>query len=232
MSRGIASWPAPERPRERLANLGPHSLTDAELLAILLRVGVRGSSAVELGRQILERFGNLRRMAQAPLAALLDIRGVKGAKAAQLGAAMEIARRVALPDRSRPVALGSTARAARYLRERLRNLADEHFRVLYLNRLNRLLEDVLAAQGDAGSVQPSIRGIIARALQLNASGLIVAHNHPSGRARPSEADRLLTRDLIRAARPLGLRLLDHVIVGGERTFSFADGGLLDELENA
>jgi DNA repair protein RadC len=102
--------------------------------------------------------------------------------------------------------------------------------VLYLNRQHRLLDDYLAAEGAVDSVWPSIRNVVARALQVNATGLMAGHNHPSGAAEPSESDRLLTRDLIAASRPLGLRLLDHVIVAEDDTYSFADGGLLDELE--
>jgi len=230
-SRGIVSWPEEERPRERLLSRGPQAMTDAELIAILVRVGFQGTSAVELGRQLLKQFGTLRAMAEAPFSALLDVKGLKGgAKVAQLVAAMEIARRISLPDRRERVQIKGTAQAADYLRERLRGLAEEHFRVLYLNRQNRLLDDVLLAQGAVDSVRPPLRGIIARALQTNASSLIVAHNHPSGVAEPSESDRLLTRDLIAASRPLGLRVLDHVIVGEETTYSFADSGLLDELK--
>lgn len=102
--------------------------------------------------------------------------------------------------------------------------------MLYLNRRNALLEDTLIAQGSVGSVGPRLRNIVARALQVNASALIAAHNHPSGAAAPSESDRMLTQDLIAASRPLGLKVLDHVIVGEEATFSFADSGLLDEME--
>ena len=112
----------------------------------------------------------------------------------------------------------------------LRVLAEEHFRVLYLNRRNALLEDSLIAHGSVDSVRPSLRTIVARALQVNASALIAAHNHPSGAAEPSESDRMLTQDLIAASRPLGLKVLDYVIVGEETTFSFADNGLLGELE--
>lgn len=228
-SRGIVSWPQDERPRERLLSRGPQALTDAELVAILVRVGFQGTNAVELGRQLLKRFGSLRAMAEAPLAALLDVKGLKGAKAAQLAAAMEIARRVSLPDGRERILLKSTTQAAAYLGERLRGLADEHFRVLYLNRNSRLLEDAPIAQGVPDSVRPPLRTVVAHALQVNAIALIAGHNHPSGRAEPSESDRLLTSDLIAACRPLGLRVLDHVIVG-EETFSFADSGLLDELE--
>jgi DNA repair protein RadC len=227
---GIASWPHAERPRERLLSSGAQALTDAELVAILIRVGVKGTNAVEMARQLLKQFGSLRAMVEAPVIALLVVKGLKGAKAAQLIAAMEIARRVSVPAKRGQLVLKSTAAAAEYLRERLRGLADEQFRVLYLNRRNALLEDALIAQGSVDAVRPSLRNIVARALQVNASALIAAHNHPSGAAEQSESDRMLTQDLIAASRPLGLKVLDHVIVGEEATFSFADSGLLDELE--
>ncbi|MGO8927627.1 MAG: RadC family protein [Limisphaerales bacterium] len=229
-SKGIVSWPEEERPRERLLSCGPQALTDAELVAILIRVGFKGTSAVELARQLLNQFGSLRAMVQAPVLALLEVKGLKGAKAAQLLAAMEIARRIAVPTKRAQLQIKSTSAAADYLRERLRGLPEEQFRVLYLNRRSALLDDALIAQGAVDSVLPPLRNIITRALQANASALIAAHNHPSGAAEPSESDRLLTKDLIAAARPLGLKVLDHVIVGAEATYSFADSGLLDELE--
>lgn len=227
---GIAAWPQEERPRERLLSKGAQVLTDAELVAILIRVGVKGINAVELARQLLKQFGSLRAMVEAPVMALLEVKGLKGAKAAQLIAAMEIARRVSVPAKRGQLVLNSTAAAAGYLSKRLRGLADEQFRVLYLNRRNALLEDALIAQGSVDAVRPSLRNIVVRALQVNASGLIAGHNHPSGAAEPSESDRILTQDLIAACRPLGLRVLDHTIVGEDATFSFADSGLLDELE--
>jgi DNA repair protein RadC len=229
-SKGIVSWPEEERPRERLLSRGAQSLTDAELVAILIRVGFKGTSAVELARQLLTRFGSLRGMVEAPVLALLEVKGLKGAKAAQLVAAMEIARRVAVPSKRRDLQFRSTSAAATYIVERMRGLPEEHFRVLYLNRRNSLLDDVLIAHGAVGSVRPPLRNIISRALEVNASGFIAAHNHPSGAAEPSESDRLLTKDLIAASRPLGLQVLDHVIVCEENTYSFADSGLLDELE--
>ncbi len=227
---GIASWPQDERPRERLLSKGAQALTDAELVAILIRVGFIGTNAVEMARQLLKQFGSLRAMVEAPVIALLEVKGLKGAKAAQLIAAMEIARRASLPAERGQLAMKSTAVVAELLRERLRGLAEEQFRVLYLNRRNALLEDVLIAQGSVDAVRPPLRNIVARALQVNASALIAAHNHPSGAAEPSESDRMMTQDLIAACRPLGLKVLDHVIVGEEATFSFADSGLLDELE--
>ena len=229
-SQGIVSWPEDERPRERLLRRGPHALTDAELIAILVRVGFHGTNAVELGRQLLRQFGSLRAMAEAPLSALLDVKGLKGAKVAQLVAAMEIARRVSLPDRRERVHIKGTSQATEYLKERLKGLPDEHFRVLYMNRQNRLLEDTLITQGTVDSVKPPIRVIVARALQVNASSLILAHNHPSGLVEPSESDRIVTCDSISILRPLGINILDHIIVGEETTFSFADSGLLDEIK--
>lgn len=229
-SKGIVSWPEDERPRERLLSRGTQALTDAELVAILIRVGFKGTNAVELARQLLQRFGSLRAMVEAPVIALLDVKGLKGAKAAQLLAAMEIARRVAVPTKRSQLVIMSTVAAAEYLCDRMRGLSEEHFRVLYLNRRNALLDDVLIAQGSVDAVRPPLRTIVARALQVNASALIAAHNHPSGSADASEFDRLLTQDMIAACRPLGIKFLDHVIVGEETTFSFADSGLLDELE--
>jgi DNA repair protein RadC len=228
-SKGIVSWPEEERPRERFLTRGPQALTDAELIAILIRVGYKGTSAVELGRQVLKRFGSLRAMVEAPVIALLDVKGLKDAKAAQLTAAMEIARRVVMPTKRSHLQIKGTIAAVDYLRERLNSLSEEQFRVLYLNRRKALLGDVLIAQGAVDSVRPLLRSIITHALQVNASALIVAHNHPSGSAEPSESDRLLTRDLISAARPVGLKVLDHLIVGEESTYSFADNGLLEEL---
>lgn len=231
-SAGIVSWPEAERPRERLLSRGAEALTDAELVAILIRVGFRGTSAVELGRQLLTRFGSLRGMTEAPVNALLDVKGLKGAKAAQLLAAVEIARRVSVPVKRGQLRLMSTSAVLAYLSERLRGLPEEHFRVLYLNRRNALLDDALIACGAVDVVRPPLRNVISRALQANATSIIAAHNHPSGAAEPGESDRLLTSDLIAASRPLGLRVLDHVIVGETTTYSFADAGLLDELELA
>ncbi|HLF24939.1 MAG TPA: DNA repair protein RadC [Anaerolineae bacterium] len=228
-SSGIAQWPEDERPRERLLSRGPHALTDAELLAILLRVGVRGKSAVELGRELIKRFGSVQGMMSAPLSAWQDIKGLGMAKIAQLQAALELGRRASLPTVREKTTIKSTQQAADYFASRLRGLPQEHFRVAYLNRRGRLLDDVLIAEGTVDLVHPAIRSIVAHALRINASALIAAHNHPSGAAQPSEADQLLTRDLIAACHPLGLKILDHVIVAEDEHYSFADTGLLDEL---
>ncbi|MBC8264460.1 MAG: DNA repair protein RadC [Anaerolineales bacterium] len=226
---GIAGWPEDERPRERLLSRGPHALTDAELLAILLRMGVKGKSAVELGRELLKRFGSVQGMMSAPLSAWDGIKGIGNAKLAQVLAALELGRRAALPTIREKTIIKSTTQAAEYFTARLRGLADEHFRVIYLNRRGRLLDDALIAKGTVDTVHPPIRSIVARALQTNASALIVAHNHPSGAAQPSDTDKLLTRDLIAACHPLGIKVLEHVIVTENEHYSFADTGLLDRL---
>lgn len=223
------TWPEGERPRERLLRLGPQSLTDAEIVAILLRVGVQGKNAVELARQIIKKFGSLRALTQAPLLALLEVKGLKGAKAAQLVAAMEVARRVSLPDGRKRRILKSTHEAADYLRARLQGLSEEHFRALFLNRRGALLEDALLAVGSVDQARPPIRLIVARALQANASAVIVAHNHPSGAAEASESDRLFTEEVLSALRPIGVKLLDHLIVAGDTVYSFADDGVMDEI---
>lgn len=228
-SKGIATWPEGDRPRERLLRLGAQSLTDPELVAILLRVGVQGTNAVELARQILKKFGSLRALAEVPVSALLEIKGLKGAKAAQLAAAMEFSRRVSLPDARKRVVLRKTSEAAEYLRARLQGLSEEHFRVLLLNRRGALLEDALLAVGTVDKARPPIRLIVARILQANASAVIIGHNHPSGAAEPSESDRLFTEDLFGTLAPLGVKLLDHIIIGDASAFSFVDSGLMAEI---
>jgi DNA repair protein RadC len=168
-------------------------------------------------------------MVRAPASALLCVKGLKAAKAAQLSVAMEIARRASMPQTEKPIFLKSTISAVQYFQAELEGLLEEHFRVAFLNRQGRLLGDALIATGTIDSVHPPIRLIIERALQLKASALIAAHNHPSGKAEPSDSDKILTRDLIAACHPIGLSVLDHVIVTDEMNFSFADKGLLDEL---
>jgi DNA repair protein RadC len=218
-----------ERPRERLLLRGAHALTEAELMAIILRVGVKGKSAVELGRNILKHFGSLHAMMNAPLEAWQGMKGLGTAKIAQLQAALELGRRVGLPGKREETYIKKTSEARMYFAARLRGLSDEHFRVGYLNRQGRMLDDYLVAEGTVDNVRPQIRAIISRALQTNASALIAAHNHPSGAAEPSESDRLITRDLIAVCQPIGIRILDHLIVTEQSHYSFADSGLLDEL---
>jgi DNA repair protein RadC len=228
-SKGIASWPDADRPRERLLQYGPQALTDAELVAILIRVGYEGTNAVELGRRIIERFGSLRAMMETSHSALQEIKGLGDAKVAQLAAALEIGRRAALPDSREKIRLREPGAVVGYLMTRLRGLSQEHFRGLYLNRQGVLIDDALLAVGTVDRARPAIRDIVAKALQLNASAVILGHNHPSGAAQASESDRLFTLDVLGAFRPLGVLLLDHIIVAGDDAFSFAEAGIMAEL---
>jgi len=204
-------------------------LTDGELLAIVLRVGVRGKSAVELGHELVKQFGSVQAMMNAPLAAWRGIKGLGTAKIAQLQAALELGRRAALPKKREDNFIKNTKQAADYFKVLLCGLPEEHFRVAYLNRTGRLLDATPIAEGTVDRVGPHIRTIVAHALRTNASALIAGHNHPSGATEPSEADRILTRDLIAACHPIGVKVLDHVIVAGNEHYSFADTGLLEEL---
>lgn len=182
-----------------------------------------------MARRVLDRFGSLSDLLRVPVSALLEEKGLKGAQAAQLIAAIELARRASLPPKKKKLRLNSTQTVIEYLKSRMMNLPDEQFRVIYVNRVHGLLADIVIAKGDVGSVRPSIRTIMARALQANASGMILCHHHPSGISEPSESDRLLTRDVLAGVRPLQIRVLDHVIISEGGAYSFSDCGLLEEL---
>lgn len=228
-SSGITEWPEEERPRERLIAFGAHTLTDAQLVAILLRVGIQGKDAVEFARELIARFGSLQAMMCAPLFAWDGIKGLGNAKKAQLMAAFELGRRAFLPTNQPHFDLRTTTDAAEFFSAKLRGLSEEHFRIALLNRKGRLIDDVLVTQGTVDSVHPNVRSIIEHALRANASAVIAAHNHPSCAAEPSDPDKLLTRDLIAACHPMGILVLDHLIVTDTGYFSFADTGLLHEL---
>jgi DNA repair protein RadC len=226
---GIAGWAENERPRERLLIHGSYALTDAELLAILLRIGMKGRSAVELARDIIKHFGSLNEMIYAPISEWNSIKGLGTAKIAQLQAAFEIGRRATLPSQKQKITLKNSKQVSDYFSTRLSGLPEEHFRVAYLNSQAKLLEDALIAVGTVDIVYPCIRSIIVKALQTNASAMVLAHNHPSGEVNPSESDKLITYNVLQAAKSIGIRVFDHTIVASGCTFSFADSGLLNEL---
>jgi DNA repair protein RadC len=228
-SKGIVSWPEEERPRERLLSKGAQSLSDAELLAILLRVGLKGKSAIELGRDLLKHFGSIQGMGSAPLLRWKGIKGLGKAKIAQLQAAIELGRRSALSVPRNSTILKSTKNAAEYFIACLGSLPEEHFRVAYLSRSGRLLQDSLIAVGTVNATRPHIRKIMEIALSTNASAIIAAHNHPSGEAMHSESDVIITKGLMTACKPFDIIFLDHIIVGNDAYYSFADKGDLDEI---
>lgn len=222
----IKDWPASERPRERLLQHGPQALSEAELLAVFLRTGTPGSSVVDLARGALERFGGLNGLLGAPQAALLELPGFGPAKYAQLQAVLELARRALREDVRRDTLLNSPARVRDYLRLALGPLAHEVFMGLFLDAQNRLLAADELFRGTLTQTSVYPREVVKHALRHNAAAVIFAHNHPSGVAEPSRADELLTQALKDALSLVDVRVLDHLIVGGNATVSLAERGLV------
>lgn len=222
----ITDWPAAERPRERLLERGAGALSDAELLAIFLRTGRRGCSAVDLARELLTRFGSLRALLEAGRGDFCAEAGLGPAKFAQLSAVLEMGRRHLWERLERGEGLHSPDETRRYLSARLRDEPREVFAALFLDTRHRVLafETLFHGTIDAASVHP--REVVRRALGLNAAALIVAHNHPSGVAEPSRADESLTRRLRDALALVDVRLLDHFVVGDGEPVSFAERGLI------
>jgi DNA repair protein RadC len=219
----ITDWPEGERPREKLLERGAAALSDAELLAIFLRTGVKGMSAVDLARNLLTRFGGLRGLYGAEPAAI-RVPGLGKAKQAQVRAVLELARRVLGEDMAVRDTLGSPAAVRDYLRLKLGGERQEIFLGLFLDAQNRVIAAEELARGTLTQTSVYPREVAKRALHHNAAGLIVAHNHPSGVAEPSQADDHLTRALKEALALLEVRLLDHFIVAGNKLISYAEGG--------
>ncbi len=222
----IRDWPEQERPREKLLARGAQALSDAELLALFLRTGVRGKSAVDLARELLAAFGGLRPLLEAGHARLCAQPGLGPAKVVLLAAALELGRRHLEEQLTRGDALTSVGATRRYLAARLRHQPQEVFAVLFLDTRHRVIayEELFHGTIDGTTVHP--REVVRRALAHNAAALIVAHNHPSGVAEPSLADEQLTLRLRDALALIDVRVLDHVVVGDGETVSFAERGLL------
>jgi DNA repair protein RadC len=224
----ITDWPEGERPRERLLAHGPEALSDAELLAIYLRVGVRGKSAVDLARDLLLRFdGQLTALVEASLAELASVSGIGMAKAAQLKASFELARRALSQDMATRDSFTSPGKVRDWLRLKLASRGHEVFMALWLDAQNHLLkaEELFTGTLTQTSVYP--REVVKAALAHNAAAVILAHNHPSGIAEPSRADEMLTRSLKEALAMVDVKVLDHFIVAGNTLpLSFAERGLL------
>ena len=222
----IAEWPVDDRPREKLVAKGPDALTDSELVAIFLRTGVRGRSAVDLARDLMERFGSLSALFSADVAALRAMMGLGVAKAAQLSAVMEMARRALREKLDRGSALGSPQAVRDYLRLKLQNRPHEVFVGVFLDAQNRVLaiEELFRGTLTQTSVYP--REVVKRALYHNAAALIFAHNHPSGIAEPSRSDEALTQALKQSLALVDVKVLDHFVVGAGAAMSFAERGLL------
>jgi len=227
---GIRNWPRDDRPREKLLRKGPGALTNSELLAILLRTGVAGTSAVDLARQIVEKFGSFRNMSHTDIREWKEIKGLGPAKLAQIMAALEIGRRFredeALIVKQK---IASARDIIEIILPQMRDLKTEVSKVVYLNSDNRIIDISDAALGTVNHAMPIIREIFHSALQKYAAAIICIHNHPSGNIVPSPADNIFTKELTAAGKLMGIKVLDHIIIGGDSFYSFADDGVLGQI---
>jgi DNA repair protein RadC len=222
----ITDWPANERPREKLLTNGAHSLSDAELLAIFLRVGVTGKSAVDLARDLLKEFGNLNGIFSATEKDLSRVHGIGSSKFVQLQAIFEMSRRALSEQLQQRDVLSSPQQVRDYLLLTLGNLTREVFMALFLDTQNRLLasEEMFTGTLTQTSVYP--REIVKRALYYNSANIIFAHNHPSGQVQQSQADEQLTQHLKMALALVDIGVLDHFIVAGNQILSFKEANLI------
>jgi DNA repair protein RadC len=223
----ITDWPVDERPREKLLQRGPGALSDAELLALLLRVGVRGRSAVDLARDLLLHFGSLSRLCNASAREFAALPGLGVAKYAQLQAVMELARRALAEPMQHGDVLNAPQTVKNWLRLKIGSLPHEVFYLMLLDAQNRLIEAVELFRGTLTQTSVYPREVVKIALAHNAAAVILAHNHPSGLNQPSQADQQLTHSLKQALALIDVRVLDHFIVAAHAPpFSFAEHGLV------
>jgi len=225
--RGITQWPETERPRERLLTKGPDALSDAHLLAILLRTGRRDSSAVQVAIELLDRVGGVGGLARCSAEELRAIHGVGPAKAAQLQAAVALGRRALAAPLSTGVRISTSGELFKHYHPALRDLKHEIFKVVLLDAKNTVLREATVSEGSLTLSVVHPREVFALAVRESAAGMLLLHNHPSGDPMPSPEDRRLTDRLVAAGRLLGIRVLDHVIIGDGRYVSFADEGWLE-----
>ena len=221
----ITDWPLEERPREKLLAQGSESLSDAELLAIFLRTGIRGKTAVDLSHDLLKGFNGLRQLLKADIGTFCEFPGLGQAKYAQLQAVLEMARRYLFEGLQRGDSLTSPEETRQFLSSKLRDYPHEVFAVLFLDQRHRVIhfEEMFRGTIDGASVYP--REVVKKSLEYNAAAVIFAHNHPSGVAEPSQSDERITKRLKDALALVDIRVLDHFVVGDE-VASFAERGLL------
>ncbi|ODS31683.1 MAG: DNA repair protein RadC [Candidatus Scalindua rubra] len=222
----ISNWPEEERPRERLLKFGPNALTNAELLAILLRVGVKGKSAVDLARHIIRETKGLRGLDKLEPKDLFNIKGLNLAKIAQIKASIELGKRIFEEPKKLEGIASSSRKAYDMLFPRMRDLKKEVFKVIFLNSHNQVIDIVTAHEGTVTMSNVYVREIINLANKFGAASMIFAHNHPSGEPKPSNEDKEITEELVFAGRIMKIKVLDHIIIGEEKYFSFADEGLI------
>jgi DNA repair protein RadC len=224
---GIGEWSETERPRERLLKQGPDSLSDAQLVAILLRVGRQEASAVDVAREILQRLGGISGLVHCGLEEICVIPGIGHAKAAQLKAAIELGRRAMAAPLSTGFRVTSSADLFAHFHLRLRNLRHEIFTTVLLDAKNAIIREAVVSEGSLTHSIVHPREVFQLAIRESAASIILLHNHPSGDPMPSQEDRLLTTRLIAGGQLLGIRVLDHLVIGDGRYVSFADQGWIE-----
>jgi DNA repair protein RadC len=219
----IKNWPKDDRPREKLFKEGEHKLSNTELLAILLRSGVRGQSAIDLARKIIQKFKTFRNLSHTDLSQWQEFKGLGEAKIAQIRAAIEIGRRFQEEEikQSKPK-IKSAKDVVEFIMPRMRDLKKEVFKVLLLNSQNQIIDIIEIIEGTVNQAHPIIREIFQKAMQHFANSIICIHNHPSGDPKPSREDKIFTDELVQAGKVLQIKVLDHVIVGGGDWFSFEE----------
>ena len=226
-SKGIKSWPQDDRPREKLLKRGAGTLSNSELLAILLRTGVKGVSAIDLARQIIDKYGTFRNMIHTDMREWKEFKGMGPAKIAQIQAALEIGRRFRdVEVRSSKQKIAAAKDIVSIIMPQMRDLKTEVFKVVYLNSNNRIIDISDATTGTVNLAMPIVREIIHAALQKFAAAIICVHNHPSANITPSPEDKKFTQELSAAGKLMGIKVLDHIIIGDGNYFSFADEGIL------
>jgi len=230
MTQPIREWPESDRPREKLLEKGPATLSNAELLAIILRVGDASSrkSALDFGRELLQLFGeSLRRLEGASAQEICTLKGIGPAKAAQIKAALELGKRFAEEELKRGEQFRSSADVFNHYREHLGGLKKEEFHVLLLDAKNRIIRDVRVSEGSLTSSLVHPREVFNPVIRESAAAVILVHNHPSGDPLPSQEDLQITRRLRDIGEVMGVRVLDHIIVGKGKYVSFVDDGYWD-----
>src|SRR5664280_3118528 len=224
---GIKSWPQDDRPREKLLKNGAGALSNSELLAILLRTGAKGVSAIDLARRIIDKFGTFRNMIHTDMREWKEFKGLGPAKIAQIQAALEIGRRFREDEvLSVKQKIAAAKDIVSIIMPQMRDLKTEVFKVVYLNSNNRIIDISDAATGTVNHAMPIVREIIHAALQKFAAAIICVHNHPSANIAPSPADKKFTQELSAAGKLMDIKVLDHIIIGDGNYFSFADQGIM------
>lgn len=222
----ITDWPEQERPREKLLRAGAVALSDAELLAIFLRVGVVGKTAVDLARDLLQHFKSLNGIFSASMDEVQQVHGMGESKYCQLQAVLEMSKRALGETLQQVDSFSSPAQVKAYLQLQLSHLLREVFGILFLDAQNRLIAYETLFEGSLMQTSVYPREVVKRSLELNAAAVILSHNHPGGSASPSRADQQLTQTLKESLNLVDVKVLDHVIVAGQDTFSFSERGLI------